>query len=389
MNVLGWRIDKLIAIALFACAVNASAETAFLPTLKLGLEERYDSDFLLRQDNPQGTGQLITKIAPQIGLDVKDHTLNATSFYASDVYFRHGSSVTGVDHRGALEIKKETSRTTEVDGKVKIWRVSDPTSLPRLGLAREISPILFGTAEVIGAIRLSARTTLRAGYLFEGVKVYETDRGVPAFLNAPYVETWYRATRRTEIGAEYRFQYFSLGGSRADSHALAAAYRYHFTRHSHLTARAGPVLYEDRADSSRTGWLPRVNLEFVQDLPHFQIALVAGHDLTGASGFSAAFWADYASLYLTYKVSKPLGVFGGASYYRNGRAPNQGLWVFDSRAGNGTSQGYAVGGGLEWRIARYLALQGALYRIAQVAGPSGGVDLSRNIASVRMVLTAL
>lgn len=395
------RIKGAIGLCVLAWAASAQAEAHLIPTLKIGAEERYDSDVSLKGTDAQGPGALITKLTPQIGLDVKDHTLTATTFYAADVYFRQaaGSSVPGqrgsgtldFNHRGAIELKKATSRTTRIEAKFRIWRVSDPTALPRLGLARELDPILFGTAELIGEVRLTPRTTLRLGYLFEGVRVSnEPDRPDPAFLNAPYAEVWYRATRRSDVGAEYRFQYFTLGGgASADSQGAALAYRYHFSRHARLTARAGPVWYQDRTNRANSGWLPRAIVEFVRDLEHFAVAMVVGHDLTGVSGFSSAFWADYAALTASYRAAKDVSVFAGASYFRNGLAPNDGIDSFRPLAVHGSWQGYFVGGGVEWRPTRYLAVQGSLNRIDQVAGPTGGVDLSRNIAAVRVVLTAL
>lgn len=388
MGVSGCQIIRVIALAVVILSTaSARAGTAYLPTLKLAVEERYDSDFLVRRDSPLGNGQMITKLSPQVGLDVKDHTLNGTSFYAADIFIFHGSGLSGVDHRGAVELKHTPSRTTSVEGKLKIWRVSDPTSLPRLGLAREIAPVLFGTAELAVAAKLSARTTVRAGYLFEGLKIYETVSRRPSFLNSPYLETWYRATQRTELGADYRFQYFTFEGASADSHSIAAAYRYHFSPHMKFTAKAGPGWLQDRADPSHTGWFPRVNLELVRTLEHFEGLLVIGHDLVGASGYSSVLWADYAALAGSYKASKQLSVFANGSYFRNGRGPNDGIGSFDYRSG--TWQGYAVSGGLEWRLTRFFALQGFVGRLAQVAGPSSAVDLSRNIVAVRLSITAL
>jgi hypothetical protein len=117
----------------------------------------------------------------------------------------------------------------------------------------------------------------------------------------------------------------------------------------------------------------------------------------GASGFDRTLWADFASVVASRAFSDKFNVFGAASFFRNGRAPNEGLFSFDAR--DGVSQGYAVGGGAEYRLNRYLALQGTVDRIDQVggpqapaAGPAGPtdavVDLSRNVAAVRAVFTA-
>jgi hypothetical protein len=54
------------------------------------------------------------------------------------------------------------------------------------------------------------------------------------------------------------------------------------------------------------------------------------------------------------------------------------------------SQGYAVGGGVEYRLNRYLTAQGAVDRIAQVGAgdEAAGVDLARNVLAVRLVISA-
>lgn len=53
------------------------------------------------------------------------------------------------------------------------------------------------------------------------------------------------------------------------------------------------------------------------------------------------------------------------------------------------SQGYAVSGGVEYRIDRRLSAQGAVDRIAQVglADSASAVDLTRNVFAVRLVVT--
>ncbi len=379
------HFQKMIAIGVVAWTASGQAETIYKPTLRFGLEERYDSDFLLRRDNPLGNGQMVTKLLPQVGLEVKDHTLSGTGFYAADVFIFHGLGTAGVDHRGGVEFKSAASRTTSIESKFRIWRVSDPTSMPRLGVAREIAPVLFGTAELGVAVRLSPRTTVRAGYLFEGLKIYETERRPPAFLNSPYLETWYRATPTTDIGVDYRFQYFSLENASANSHSVAALYRYHFTRHLRFTGKAGPGWFQKPGDPSHSGWFPRVTLQLAHDLEHFEGLLVVGHDLVGATGYTTALWADFAALTGAYKASRELSFFANASYFRNGRAPNEGIDSLSYRSG--VSQGYVVGGGLEWRLTEFFALQGFVSRIAQVAGPTTGIDYSRNIAAVRMSVT--
>ncbi len=84
-------------------------------------------------------------------------------------------------------------------------------------------------------------------------------------------------------------------------------------------------------------------------------------------------------------------MFGAASYYRNGQAPNLGWAICRSTDGGAAAvSGYGAGTGVEWMFTRQLAVQGTFDRYAQV-GVTGGLaaaDLARNVAAVRLVWTA-
>ena len=380
-----------VAFAMLLIGARAAGETQVVPTLRLSAEERYDDDALLRS-SPQGAGQMITKLSPQIGLNVSDETLETGGWYAADFLFRHGSHTTDLDHRAAYTFDKKFSRTFELDSHLNFWRVSDPTALPRLGMARSLSPIMYGRGQVSAKIGLSERLWLHPGYRFEGAKIYEPGRP-GGTAHTPFVELWYRITRRADLGAEYRFQYFGFGPQSADANGIFAAYRYRLARHTVFTAHAGPVFFREYATGGNRGFLPMVQLELTHGIGgRFDIGLAIGHDIVGATGFTNVLWADYGSLALSYKISEPFRIFGAAAYFRNGFAPNNDWTAFNfgtPRAG--TSQGYSVGGGLEWRASSVVSVQGAFERFDQVAAPDAlaGVNLSRNIGSIRLVLTAL
>ncbi len=392
------RSGRFIVLGLLASAGTASAE--LIPTLKFAAEERYDDDLLLRQGNSANAGQVVTKLSPQIGLDVKERTLTLHSFYAADFFLHSASRYSGVDHRGSLDFKNAFSHVFALEGRTEIWRVSDPTSLPRVGLARTISPILYGWAELVGVQRLSARTTLRVGYRFEGTKVYErlvVPEGSTAppdagLAHVPFAELWHRATRRSEIGVEYRFQYFTLGSQTSDANSVAALYRYRLSPETRLTVRAGPTYYQrlDHSPSNftRTGWMPRFVFDLTHDSRVSRITAAIGHELTGASGLSSGLWAEYASLFGSHRLWKELSVFAGASLYRNGSAANVGIDSFSPA--RGIARGYWVNAGLEWRLTRDLALSGIFTRLTQLGSQAVGVaDLTRNVFAVRLVYTAL
>lgn len=209
----------------------------------------------------------------------------------------------------------------------------------------------------------------------------------PGFVHTPSVEAWYRSTRRLTLGLEYRYQGFVFGNGYSDGHGAFAGLRYRLTRQTALTVRGGPVLYTSPEGESEV--LPRFAVELAREGELFDIGVTAGHDLVGASGFTNALWADYASLMFSRRINQRWSVYGVGSFFRNGRAPSDGAFSLKDTAY--VSQGYAVGGGVEFRMNRYLTLQGAVDRIAQVGAgdaEAAGVNLARNVLAVRLVVSA-
>ncbi len=382
---MGSWFSKTLALSALCLASAAHAGIEAKPTLRLAAEERYDDDALLRTE--AGAGQLMTKVSPQAGLTLLDTNLTLKSWYALDLLIRHGSGTTGLDHRGEVESEQKVSRTFTLKERVQVWRVSDPTSLPRLGLARTLSPILYGKASLSATKDFTARLEGTLGYRFEGAQVYEPG-ALPGFTHAPYAQTWYHVTRRTDLGMEYRYQLFTYGPERSNAHGAFASYRYRLTRQATFTAQAGPVFY--LGDDGRQGLLPKATLELTREGPQLDVALVAGQDLVGASGFTSSVWADFASLAATFRFTERVRTFAAASYYRNGRAPNAGALPWPNTGGLATTQGYAFGGGVEWRVVKQAVVQGTFDRISQLgAVDAAGLGLVRNIAAVRLVVEPL
>jgi len=384
----------LAACALLGAA-RAEAGVDFTPTLKVAAEERYDDDLLLRvETGSQTVGQMMTKLSAQAGFGVKDPSLTVTTWYAADFIVRHGSGNSTLDHRAAVSMKKGLTERLGVDVDMRVWRVTDPTALPRLGMAHSFSPILYGIGELSGHYRLSERWVGRVGYKFEGARIYEPGTTYGGYLHQPYVETTYDVTRRAQLGARYRVQFFSFGPQSADASALLAEFRYRFTPVTTLQARVGGAFFHSHRDTAETGTLPVGEVSLERNHEVLDLGLVLGHDLVGASGFTSALWADFASFIGAYRVQPRVQLFWAVSYYRNGRPPDLGLDPFGAEH---AATGYALGGGVEWRVTRILSVQGAFNRIAQFGGPGGaGVGgtlddavLSRNIVSARLTLTAL
>lgn len=366
---------------LFASAAHAGLH--LLPSLRLTAEERYDDDRLLAVTR-SGGGQLMTKLSPQGGLTLRAPTLESEAYYAADFVLRHGSGTTSVDHRGALTLDKRLTERLRFDGAARLWRVQDPTSLPRLGMARTLSPMFYANSEASLRYALSRRWSLEAHYEFEAARILEGDNPF-GFVHEPALRTRYAASRRTSVGAHYRFQAFLFDDSLSHANGIFGEYRYRLSRQLVFAAEGGPVFYNERGGGEGSGVVPRVALELTRDGPTMDWTLVVGHDLVGANGFDNALWADYASTIGAWALRDDVNVFAVASYFRNGRAPNADVFNFEA---DGPANGYALGAGVEWELNEHLRIQGSLDRVAQVS-TGVGEDLARNIASIRLVFTAM
>jgi hypothetical protein len=247
----------MVASALWA--LPALAGTVLEPGVRVTAEERYDDGMLLPSGPAAGEGQLMTKVSPRLSLQARNRNLESEVAYEPDLMVRHGSGAVSFDHKGSVKVDQELSRRLEVGGELAVWRVSDPTSLPRLGMARSLTPVLYGKGEVNGVGRVTERTMLRAGYRFEGVQLIELGTP-PGFAHAPYAEGYYSVTPRTLLGAEARLQLFAFGLEQAMGQSAVAAYRYRLSRLSLFELKAGATRFVRLSPGTEEGWVPRVNL---------------------------------------------------------------------------------------------------------------------------------
>ena len=376
-------IKRWTTVAVLGCAPASLAATIVEPRARVSLEERYDDDFRLNAPGQVG-GQMMTKVSPRVGLDANDETLKFESFYATDFLARHGSGQLSFDHRGGFKLNKFLSRTLKVESTASVFRVTDPTSLPRESVARSTQPVLYGVGKLYVSDKVTHQVDVGAGYSFEGVR--ELVPGSTAgFVHTPFVEAWLHASRRLTLGAEYRYQAFLFGNAMDQAHGVFGALRYRLTRQTTATVRAGPVVYFGQDGTQ--GVLPRIKLELLHETVPFDLGLIAGHDLVGASGFATTVWADYAGVTFNQRFSQRLSLYGAASFFRNGRAPN--VEAFQLTPGASVSQGYALSAGLEFKLTRNVSMQAAVDRIAQVGmgEVAAGVNLTRNVGAVRFHMT--
>jgi len=376
------RARGCVAAAALAGALASGAANAgdvSRPMLRLSAEQRYDDDLLLRTGTGNLPGQALTKLTPLVGIKRTGEKGTLEAWYAADAFFRELGGVAKLDHRAAFSFTRTLGRRTKAASEVRLYRVSDPTSLPRMGVGRTLSPVFYGKASGSITHQLSARWSVRPSLVAEGAQVYEPGRPPGAVL-APSVEAWWRANRRDSLGTEVRWQAFAYGADTSQAPGLFGGYRRDLSRGLSLTVKAGPSFFTSARGDARV--VPRLTAELAQERETVNVGLVAGNDLVGASGFTDALWAQFASAFGNWHPVRSLRLYGVASLYRNGPAMVPLFADLPPSAGVGT--GYAVEAGVDWSWTRHANVQGAFTRIAQVG--VGAADLSRNIVAVRLVL---
>jgi hypothetical protein len=381
----GWGIINAARVVLLLVGSSALGAPQLEPRLQVGLEGRYDDDALLRHGDTGAPvrGELLTKVIAQGGLHAENHTWSLDAWYAPDFQLRYFSRSTRIDHRAGVDLQTRLTPRTRFTGELRGWRVSDPTSLPRTGMGRSLSPVLYGTADAGFTSRLTRSVDGRLRYRFEGTRMLEAGMP-PGLVHAPSAELSWNVTARAALGTEYRFQYFIYGVERAIAHSPVSTFRYRTGPHTQLVLRAGPVFYK-AGTRGQDGVAPRLHAQFSRSHDAFELGLQAGQDLLGATGFSSAVWAQYAGLHGGWHLSRRLRLHAGTYAFRNGAAPGTREAWLSTSTDPGTA-GYAVGGGVEWSLTRHLLVQGQVDRISQVGSYVPDVDLSRNVVAVRLLM---
>src|SRR6185503_19788745 len=109
MRSLRKQVIAIAALGALFAPLAARGETAIEPTLKIAAEERYDDAYLLRDGT--GNGQLMSKLMPQLGLKLENHTVESDAWYSPDYLYHHMGGELTIDHRGRFDLKARLSRT--------------------------------------------------------------------------------------------------------------------------------------------------------------------------------------------------------------------------------------------------------------------------------------
>ena len=341
------------------------------------MEERYNdasSSTLLG-------GQLLSRVTPQPGVSWRRANTDVLAWYAADLLIRHGSGTVGVDHRSQLRANHAFNRTLRVNSTTGVWRVSDPTSLPRPGLANALLPIVYGRSDWQFEKDASARLKAQFNYRFEGAQLLGTGQR-PGFYHAPAVALLWAPSARTTHSLEYRTQVFHEPSQRAWAHGLLASVQHSFNRRWNASVGAGPLYVLDGTNETASGFLPRIFLDVRRVGLHSRLEFSAGQDLIGASGLSAVLWAQYLSVYSSWALSRNLRIYFVANYFRNAQPQLNSAGFAQGKMP--LSEGYLGGLRFEWRLLPSLTAMATVDRLDQRAA---GAMFASNLGGIRLVFT--
>lgn len=372
-------------------APGARAEVAVTSGLRVTAEQRFD-DGATALEAGGSIGGLLSRLSATGRVGLKGHTFGVGLGYTPSLLVSNTSGSWSLDHMAQLDLSKRLSERVRFEAAAQGWRVTDPTSLPRLGMAVFNEPALYGRADARALADVARRWRLVGAYRFEAARLVRPNRpSDPGFAHMPSLALEHALTPRTMLGLEYRYQGFLFASDVAQAHGPALRLGYLLSRSVGLQVTAGPTFYAAAGARPASGWMPRAAVDLHGEGPVVDWGLSVGHDLVGASGFDAARWATFGAGMLGWQLTRELRLNAAANYFRNGLPPGQGAlpWTGAGPA-QGVNQGYTVGAGLELRLAPELQLIGSVTRIDQLGAPLGtaaAATTARNLASVRAVWT--
>jgi len=370
-----WAAWSMAVLSAFGAAV-AHAETIIKPLIEVGTEARYDTDPYLN-----GNQEVFSKISPKGGVIIANENLKLSAWYAADALYKAVQQVPELDHRGAIDFKDQVSHKLAIRSDAEVWRVEDPTSLPRLGLAAVPVPIFYSTAGAGLTYDFTQRMSLLFDDRQEVAKIYQN--GLPLSLTqAPSAELKYKLSVRDTVGVTYRYQAFIAVPTPASdlvgqTHAGLMSLEHRFTEKWHGYVKGGPLAWVDGTQRGATSVVPVGEAGITWEGELSEVDLIGGHDLLGSAGYAAAVWADYAELAVAWHPTRKLNIWVGSGAFRNGLAPD----------GATTVQGYSVGGGLGWAFTREITGRVQAQRIQQQDINTGAAQLvavDRNIFGVQL-----
>ncbi|MBS2028818.1 MAG: hypothetical protein JST54_13030 [Deltaproteobacteria bacterium] len=366
-----WAAFSVAVVGVLGAQV-ARAETIVKPLVELGTEARYDTDPYLN-----GNQEVFSKISPKLGLTAANEELKLDAWYAADALYKAVQQVPELDHRAAFDIKDQLTHRLAVRGDVEAWRVQDPTSLPRLGLAAIPVPIFYSTGGAGLTYQLSPRSSVLLDDRQEVAKIDQA--GLPLSLTqAPSASYQYKLGARGTVGVTYRYQAFiAVPDVVGQTHTGLLTWDHQLSEKWHAYAKGGPLAWVDGTQRGATSVVPvgEAGITWAGELS--EIDLIGGHDLLGSAGYAAAVWADYAELAVAWHPWRKLNLWLGSGAFRNGLAPD----------GPTTVQGYSIGGGLGWAFTREISGHLQAQRIQQQdinTGAAQLVNVDRNIFGVQL-----
>jgi hypothetical protein len=371
------KLGKGLALLGLLWATEAHGSTRAKPLVEVSAEQRYDGyDGAEGVANDLGANEYYTKVSPKVGFTLGGEELKLQAWYAADALYKAVRGTTGLDHRAHFLLQANTGPRTEVHSDAGFWKVQDPTSLPRLGVAQINRDVVYGSAALGGSYHFAEKWRVELDNRAEVAQILGV--GLPVTVTeTPIVALRHYFTERLNGAVHYRYQAFlGLPSVVGQGQTALASLDYRLSHTWTGRVQGGPAVYVGAHGHATP--LPSAEGALDYHGEYSEFDLVAGHDLVGSLGYAVAAWADYGQATWAYHPWRNWRFYAGVGAFRNGLAP----------AGPGNFLGYSLGGGGAYSFTRDMSVELAGQRISQLATGADvlgqAVNVNRNIAAVRL-----
>jgi hypothetical protein len=312
-----WRARAAACAVLLVASTRATAETVTAPIARLSLEGGYDSNVMFEGRG----GDTSTRLSPEVGLRVRDHTWDFKGSYAADVaYYQRFSPNPVWNQRVHLALDSRLSPRTELDGELRGGYARDPLGLALLGIFRTgEGNAVMGDGDVRAAWRASPRVDV-AGTFHERLALFEDRSG--GAVHSPEVHALWRFTPRLSAGGGYRlqaFQTFLAGGGQEEalSHGAEARVEYVQDRRNRFEATAGAALWTSPATQ---GIVPQLGATWLWAEPLADFRVQVWHGL-GLGVTAAPALVDSLEFGVSKRFARAWLLHADGGLWRSGVAP--------------------------------------------------------------------
>ena len=366
------RLGEAVVLAAVLCAgAPAAASVQVDPVARLSLEGGYDSNVLY-----DGKGSGVGHIAPDLGLQLRDHTWSFGIVGGGDLLaypspIGSQAAQTVWNERGTLALHMRPGPRFRFDVDAAAIYANDPVGLARLGI--------FGPAALTGGFveRAGLRGAWRLDHDWTAAGTFTNyvvrfGDGTGSASYTPGLELAKRVGHLLELGGIYRFDYFqslTVGLGDATANELMGLMRYRWARHLALEVQGGGALWNPAKGASQVIPQALAQLLGANRVGDVRVTLKHGVGL-GIYGTPSLF--DTVEGAATWKVTHKVQLHVDGGVWRSGDIP----W------GANASTGYGVEGELAYFLERSVKVALVGSRFAQLG--TGNSLYDRNIFGLRV-----